>query len=57
MELNHFKDKLFDMLNDGSDELGIADIETHERENAFVITTAEGSLFEIKCTDIMNREG
>lgn len=49
MELNYFKDKLFDLLNDGSDELELAGIKVCDKENTFVLTTAEGSLFEIEC--------
>lgn len=52
MELNDFKDRLFEMLNEGSDELGLTDIEAHDRENIFIVETAEGSRFEIECREV-----
>ena len=48
MELNYFKDKLFDLLND-SDELDISDINTDDRRGLFTISTTDGSQFEILC--------
>ncbi|MCI8597651.1 MAG: hypothetical protein HFJ10_04305 [Lachnospiraceae bacterium] len=48
MELNYFKDKLFDLLND-SEEMGILDIAVDERNNTFTISTLDGSEFEIVC--------
>ena len=38
MKINYLKDRLFDLLNDNSEELGISDIETHENENTFGIS-------------------
>ena len=43
-------------MNDNSEELGISDIETHEKENTFGISMADGSVFEIKCRRILERE-
>ena len=48
MELNYFKDKLFDILNE-TDELDIADITADDRNNLLTVTIAGGSTFEIEC--------
>ena len=56
MKINYLKDGLFDLLNDNSEESGISDIETHENENTFGILRADGSVFEIKCRRILERE-
>ena len=48
MELNYFKDKLFDLLND-SDDMGIADIATDDRRSLFTVSTTDGSTFELHC--------
>ena len=44
--LDFFKDILFDVINE-SDELGITDIYTYDREDLFLITMADESEFEI----------
>jgi len=41
MELNYFKDKLFDLLNE-SDGLGIADLNAEDRKNLLTVTTEDG---------------
>lgn len=56
MELNYLKDRLFDLLNDNSEELNISDIQTHEKENTFGISMTDGSVFEIECRRILERE-
>ena len=56
MKINYLKDRIFDFLNDNSEELGISDIETHEKENTFVISMTDGSVFEIQCRRILERE-
>ena len=56
MKINYLKDRIFDFLNDNREELGISDIETHEKENTFGISMADGSVFEIKCRRILERE-
>lgn len=56
MELNYLKDRLFDLLNDNSEELNISDIQTHEKENTFGISMTDGSVFEIECRCILERE-
>lgn len=48
MELNYFKDKLFDILND-SDELDITDILADNKNNLFTVVTAGGEKFELLC--------
>ena len=56
MKINYLKDRIFDFLNDNSEELGISDIEPHEKKNTFGISMADGSVFEIKCRRILERE-
>lgn len=51
MELNFFKDKLFDMLNE-SDNMNIANIETDDAADAFQVKTLDGDLFIIECRQI-----
>lgn len=46
----------FFLLNDNSEELGISDIETHEKENTFGISMTDGSVFEIQCRRILERD-
>ena len=48
MDLNYFKDKLFDLLND-SDVLNISDITTDDRRGLFTVSTVDGSKFELLC--------
>ena len=47
MELNYFKDKIFDTINEG-EELAVTDIETVDRENKFYVTVEDGTRFELK---------
>ena len=42
MELDYFKDKLFDLLND-SEEMGIIDLNADERNNLFIVRTEDGN--------------
>ena len=51
MDVKFFKDQLFDLLND-SDNMGISDIETDDRNNIFTVETNDGSVFEIECRQI-----
>ena len=51
MELNYFKDKLFDLLNE-SDELDLSDITADDKRDTFTVTTADGSRFELLCQKI-----
>ncbi len=48
MELNYFRDKLFDLLND-SDEMEIADIDADERRGVLIVKTEDEDIFEIAC--------
>lgn len=48
MDLNYFKDKLFDILNE-SDEMDICNISDDDRNHLFTISIADGSVFEIEC--------
>ena len=48
MELNYFRDTLFDLLND-SEGMGIADLDADERNSLFTVRTEDGDVFEIVC--------
>ena len=48
MELNYFRDRLFDLLND-SEGMGIADLNTDERNGLLTVMTEDGTVFEIVC--------
>jgi len=48
MELNYFRDKLFDLLND-SEGMRIADLNTDERNSLLNVRTEDGDVFEIVC--------
>lgn len=48
MELNYFKDKLFDLLNE-SEGMEIADLNADERNNLLTVRTEDGNVFEIVC--------
>ena len=51
MELNYFKDKLFDILND-SEEMDICNISADDHNNTLKISIADGSVFELECRQI-----
>jgi hypothetical protein len=55
MELDYFKDKLFDLLND-SEEMGIIDLNADERNNLFIVRTEDGNVFEIVCRKAAGKE-
>lgn len=48
MELEEFKDWLFDVLNDADGNI-IADIDTNEKLNTFRLDMVGGGRFEIEC--------
>ena len=48
MELNDFKDWLFDVLNEHNSDI-IVDIETNEKSNTFQLSMVGGGRFEIEC--------
>ncbi len=56
MELNYFKDKLFDLLNE-SDELGIAELNVEDRKNLLTVGTKDGNVFELVCREVTEKEG
>ena len=51
MELNYFKDKLFDIINE-SDELDVADIQTDDHKDLFLVVMKDGSVFAIRSMKI-----
>ena len=51
MELNYFKDCLFDLINE-CDSMKIADIDVQDRDDTITVTVEDGSIFEIKCRSI-----
>lgn len=53
MDLDYFKDKLFDLLND-ADDMGITDIETNYRENKLIVSLQDSLVVEIQCRQISN---
>ncbi len=48
MELNYFKDILFDHINEWDQD--ILDIVTVDREDLFWITMGDGSVFQLHCS-------
>lgn len=55
MELNYFRDKLFDLLND-SEGMEIADLNADERNSLLTVRTEDGNVFEIVCRQAMGKE-
>lgn len=55
MELNYFRDKLFDLLND-SEEMGIADLDADKRYSLLTVKTEDGNVFEIVCRQAAGKE-
>ena len=55
MELNYFRDKLFDLLND-SEGMRIADLNTDERNSLLNVRTEDGDVFEIVCRKAAGKE-
>ena len=52
MEINTFKDLMYNVLDDNDVALEIADIDTHDKENLFVVRENDGSVFEIEIRKI-----
>ena len=48
MELEDFKDWLFDVLNEQNNDI-VVDIDTNERLNTFQLNMVGGGRFEIEC--------
>ena len=55
MELNYFRDRLFDLLND-SGGMGIADLNADERNNLLTVRTEDRNVFEIVCRQAAKKE-
>ena len=55
MELNYFRDRLFDLLND-SEWMGIADLNADERNSLLAVRTEDGNVFEIVCRQAEGKE-
>ena len=48
LDLNYFKDMLFDVINE-NDNMNISDIEMDDRRNAFMVTALDGSVIKVEC--------
>lgn len=55
MELNYFKDMLFDAINECAD-MNISDIEADDRKSVFMVTALDGSRFAVLCKTAGERE-
>ena len=55
MDLNFFKDHLWDMLND-DDTLDAQDIISNDKENYFDVKVYGGNVFRISITEISSAE-
>lgn len=55
MELNYFKDKMFDLLND-ADNMEIRDIVVNDRKNVIMVQLADGSVFALECRRLMSAQ-
>ena len=55
MDLNCFRDRLFDLLND-SEEMGITDLNADEQNSLIAVRTERGKVFEIVCREATDRE-
>ena len=55
MELNYFRDKLFELLND-SEGMGIADLNADERNSLLTVRTEDGNVFEIVCRQVARKQ-
>lgn len=53
MELNYFRDKLFDLLNE-SEKRNLADLDTDEHCQLLIAKTEDGDMFEILCRPVAN---
>lgn len=49
MDLNEFKDRLFDLINESSDLL-VSDITVNDRENTIKVYLQDHSVFTIACS-------
>lgn len=53
MDLNFFKDILFDLINE-SDALDVADIQCDDRANTFTVLMKDGTSFLLHVTKMEN---
>ena len=51
-ELEYFKDKIFDLLNE-ADEIEIKDIETYDKKGIFKVLLQDGCMFEVECRQVV----
>ena len=51
MDLNYFKDVLFDLMNE-SDALDVEDIQSDDKENRFVVTVRGGAVFSVQVSSV-----
>lgn len=51
MDIEYFKDKVFDLLNE-ADDIGIKDIEADDRKNVFKVSLQSGDIYEIECRPV-----
>lgn len=51
MEINFFKDILFDLLNE-SDDLNLISIESNDKAGTFLVTSEGGSRFLVTCKKV-----
>ncbi len=47
MELNYFKDTLFDVINEGMS--GVLEIISNDKEDWFLVVMMDGSVFRLQC--------
>ena len=47
MDINVFKDILWDLMNE-SDDLDVSDIQSIDKDNRFIVAVGDGSTFEIQ---------
>ncbi len=47
MDINHFKDVLWDLMNE-SDDLDVTDIQSDDKANRFVVTVSDGTMFSVQ---------
>lgn len=55
MDLNCFRDKLFDLWND-SEEMGITDLNADEQNSMIAVRTENAKVFEIVCREATDRK-
>lgn len=52
MDIEYFKDMLFDLLNE-ADNTGISNIEADDKKNTFKIFFHGGEIYEIECHQVL----